>query len=247
MRLESFNKKVDSEDCRGTLVSSLFLVHPWRGPDPVQHVWGADRVTKFVGCGDPSLHAAGTPPPPPSQTLVKIGKFPVGQMLGEILSAKLQWVAPRLPRGTCCMAVASSISKCELSMHIKASSVPPFGQGYHPHGHVPIPMAMPPWPGPPPQLAMPFLGPALPWSCPPPLDHAPLGHVPWLCPAPVCSRLPVLHHPARPFGDIRESCSLQPQTVVWGSGPGGSHPHNRCRVRHRGMKQPRLGRTTAVE
>ncbi len=35
--------------------------------------------------------------------------------------------------------------------------------------------------------------------------------------------------------------------VVCGSGPGGSRPHNRHRVRHRGKKQPRLGRTAAVE
>ena len=39
----------------------------------------------------------------------------------------------------------------------------------------------------------------------------------------------------------------QQLTVVCGLGPGGSRPHNcRC-VRHRGMKQPWLGRTAAVE
>ncbi len=36
-------------------------------------------------------------------------------------------------------------------------------------------------------------------------------------------------------------------TVVWGSGPGRTRPHNRRYVRHRGRKQPRHGRTAAVE
>ncbi len=35
--------------------------------------------------------------------------------------------------------------------------------------------------------------------------------------------------------------------VVCGSGPGGSRPHNRRCVRHRGRTQPRLSRTAAVE
>ena len=35
--------------------------------------------------------------------------------------------------------------------------------------------------------------------------------------------------------------------VVCGSGPGGSRPHNHRYVRHHGTKQPRLGRTAAVE
>ncbi len=42
-------------------------------------------------------------------------------------------------------------------------------------------------------------------------------------------------------------CNEGYQHVVCGSGPGGSRAHNRRRVRHRGTKQPRLGRTAAVE
>ena len=48
-------------------------------------------------------------------------------------------------------------------------------------------------------------------------------------------------------GWARGSESAVRSSVVCGSGPSGSRPHNRRRVQHRGTEQPRLGRTAAVE
>ncbi len=58
------------------------------------------------------------------------------------------------------------------------------------------------------------------------------------------------------FGQVAASCWMMilkhwlgkgAPPVVCGSSPGGSCPHNCCRVRHCGKEQPRLDRTAAVE
>ena len=53
--------------------------------------------------------------------------------------------------------------------------------------------------------------------------------------------------PVSSLGQRSDACETNVVVVVCGSGPGGSRPHNRRCVRHRGTEQPWLSRTAAVE